>query len=308
MPGWIAAAAAVVGGVVSAQGAKSAANTQANAANHSADIQQNMFNTINSQEAPYRTAGYGAQDQLNYLLGIGTQPGNNGKPLDYNTWAAQQGGNGTQGGYQPTPDGGIRHVIPGGSGQNPAPSQAAYQKYVTGFKQQQQQQNQGGGFGSMLKPFDIDTFHKYSPAYQFQLGQGQQGVLNADSGNAGALSGAAQKDLIGYNQSMADTSFNNAFNQYNQQQNNIYDRLSGIAHLGQNAAANTGAQGTTLAGNQGSAIANAGAAQAAGQVGAANAYSGAVSNASYLPWLMKGSSGGGGGGGGDPVSMNPAVS
>lgn len=302
MPGWIAAAGAVVGGLISASGSQSAADTQANAANHSADIQQNMFNTINSQEAPYRNAGYGAQDQLNYLLGIGS---NGGKPLDYNTWLSQQGGNGTQGGNQPTPDGGIRHIIPGGSGQDPATSKAAYQKYVDGFKQQVQ----NGAYGSMLKPFDIDTFHKYSPAYQFQLGQGQQGVLNADSGNAGALSGAAQKDLIGYNQSMADTSFNNAFNQYNQQQNNIYDRLSGIAHLGQNAAANTGAQGTTLAGNQGSAIANAGAAQAAGQVGAANAYSGAVSNASYLPWLMKsGGGGGGGGGGGDPLSMNPAVS
>lgn len=281
---WVAVA--VVGGAaIGAIGSGVAAHSQQQGAEAAANTTRDQYNKTVALEQPFTNAGYGAQSQLNYLLGIGPSGGNNGQPLDYNTWAAQQGGNGTQGGYRPNPDGGISRVIPGGSGQNPAASKAAYQKYVAGF----QQQNQSGAYGSMLKPFDIDTFHKYSPAYQFQLGQGQQGVLNGDSSNAGALSGAAQKDLIGYNQSFADTSFNNAFNQYNQQQNNIYDRLSGIATRGQNAASGVGTVGSNLAQSTASSQTNAGTAQGAGVMGASNS----LSSIAALPWLKSGGSGAG---------------
>jgi len=126
---------------------------------------------------------------------------------------------------------------------------------------------------------------QFSPAYQFQLQQGQQVVFNQDTPGQGALSGAALKDLIGYNQGMAGTSFNNAFNQYQTQQGNIYSRLANLANLGQNAAANTGQQGTALAGQAAQSATNIGTAQAAGTVGAANAWSGALSNAA-TPWLM----------------------
>jgi hypothetical protein len=101
--------------------------------------------------------------------------------------------------------------------------------------------------------------------------------------------------LIGYNQNMANTAFNNAFNQYQTQQGNIYNRLAGVANLGQNAASNSGAQGANLAASTAQSITNAGSAQAAGQVGAANAYAGAVNNA--IPWLMStGNSGNSGSG------------
>ena len=139
-------------------------------------------------------------------------------------------------------------------------------------------QASGVGYGSLSAPFTAQTFQSMSPAYQFQLQQGQQGVLNSDSSGQGALSGASQKDLIGYNQGMANTSFNTAFNQYQTQQSNIYSRLSNIANLGQNAASNTGQQGTQLAGQQAQSATNIGTALAGGTVGAANAYSGGISN------------------------------
>ena len=37
-----------------------------------------------------------------------------------------------------------------------------------------------GGFGSLLQPFTAQYMQQYSPAYQFQLQQGQQGVLNQE--------------------------------------------------------------------------------------------------------------------------------
>ena len=127
-------------------------------------------------------------------------------------------------------------------------------------------------YGSLLQPFDVEQFYKYEdPGYAFRLQQGTQALRNASGANSGALSGAALKDLLGYNQDMASQEYNNAFNRYQTQQGNIFSRLSSIAQLGQNAAANVGSQGTTLAGNAGQAIANAGAAQGAGIVGAGNA-------------------------------------
>lgn len=100
-----------------------------------------------------------------------------------------------------------------------------------------------GNYGSLLTPFTADYMKQYSPAYQFQMQQGQQGVLNQDANQQGALSGSALKDLMSFNQNYAGTAYNNAFNQYQTQQGNIYQRLAGVSQLGQAAASNTGQQG-----------------------------------------------------------------
>ena len=148
-----------------------------------------------------------------------------------------------------------------------------------------------GSYGSLLSPFTAQTMAQYSPAYNFQMQQGRQGVLNADAGGVGALSGAAQKDLSSFNQNYANTAFNNAFKQYQAQQGNIYSRLAGISQLGQGAASNTGQQGTALAGQSAQSAQNVGTALAGGTVGAANAYSGALSgigNAAIMYGYEKG--------------------
>jgi hypothetical protein len=147
-----------------------------------------------------------------------------------------------------------------------------------------------GGYGSLVTPFTTQNFQQLSPAYNFQLGQGQQNVLNSDAAGAGALSGSAQKDLINYNQSLANTSFNNAFNQYQTQQGDIFSRLSGIANLGQSAASQTAQSGTALAGQAAQSATNIGTAQAGGAVGVSNAISGGLSSAA-LPWLVNGGGG-----------------
>lgn len=138
-------------------------------------------------------------------------------------------------------------------------------------------------FGSFTKPFTVEDFYaNQDPGYAFELQQGQQAVQNSASAGSGAFSGAALKDLIGYSQNYARTGYNDAFNRYQTSQGNIFNRLSDIAHLGQNAAAGVGAQGTTLAGNAGQQTANAGSAAGAGYVGAGNAIGDGLTN--Y--WLM----------------------
>ncbi len=148
-------------------------------------------------------------------------------------------------------------------------------------------------YGSFTQPFDVQQFYNYAdPAYAFNLQQGTQALQNSAAAGSGALSGSALKDLLKYNQDYAGNAYNDAFNRYQTQQGNIFSRLSSLATLGQNSAAGVGAQGTTLAGNAGQAITNAGTAAGSGYVGAGNAASNGLTN--Y--WLMKQFGGGGGGG------------
>jgi hypothetical protein len=147
-----------------------------------------------------------------------------------------------------------------------------------------------GGYGSLNAPFTAGMMEQYSPAYQFQLQQGQAGTLNSQA--QGALSGAALQNLSQFNQNYANTAFYNAFNQYQTQQQNTYNRLSGIANLGETAAGTAGGQGTTLAGQAAQSATNIGTAQAAGTIGAANAAAAGLQSAVPLALLSQNAAGG----------------
>jgi hypothetical protein len=54
--------------------AKSAASSQAGATQYAADVQRQMFETINEQQKPYREAGYGALTRIGEMLPGLTKP------------------------------------------------------------------------------------------------------------------------------------------------------------------------------------------------------------------------------------------
>jgi hypothetical protein len=111
------------------------------------------------------------------------------------------------------------------------------------------------------------------PGYQFQLQTGGQALENANTPGVGALSGPALKSLMSFNQGMAGTNYQNYFNQFQTQQNNIFSRLSGIAGLGQNAAGMLGNNGAQLGTGIAQAQAGAAGSIAGGIVGATNSAS-----------------------------------
>lgn len=214
----------LLGGVLSSKASKSAAQTQAAAANNATDTQLQMFNTQNAQLEPYRQAGYNALSNLQYGLGTG-----------------------------PAPAGSIDAGL--------SPNQFTHQ-------------------------FDAnDLKTNLAPNYQFQLQQGQGAATNALN-VTGGLGGNFAKGLVDYTVNKAGDAYQNAFNNYNTNQSNIFNRLSTIAGYG--AGANQ--QSTALASGLAPAIANsqigAGSAQAAGIVGSANAVTGGLNNA--LGWYTLG--------------------
>ena len=123
------------------------------------------------------------------------------------------------------------------------------------------------------------------PGYQFALQQGGQATRNADTPGVGALSGAALKDLTNFDVGTASQYYNQDFNQFQTQQSNIYNRLSGIAGLGQSAAVGVGNSGTQLGIGAAQSTAAAGASQAGGIVGATNAASTGATNLASLMYL-----------------------
>jgi len=194
-------------------------------------------------------------------------------------------------------------IIGGIGAQSAASQQSAAQQQAAATQQamfntinKQQQPFIQSGYGAnttlsdMMKPGGYLTqqfnptqqqLEQY-PGYQFAQQQGQQATLNADTPGQGAMSGAALKDLTSFATNTAATHYGDYFNQFQTQQNNIFNRLSGLTSIGQNAAANVGSSGTQLGTGVAQAQAAAGGSQAAGTVGAANALSGGLSMAALM--------------------------
>ena len=138
--------------------------------------------------------------------------------------------------------------------------------------------------GQLMQPFGMEQFQQ-SPAYQFNLEQGTDAINKATRARRTNYAPATLQDIGKYSQGMASNEFLNAYNMYNQDQSNQYNRLFGLSQSGQNAAAQTGAFGAHSAQAQGGYLTDAGNAQAAGTVGQANAWTGALGNA-YNAYLM----------------------
>lgn len=104
-----------------------------------------------------------------------------------------------------------------------------------------------GPGGSLTTPFTADMMAKYSPAYQFQLQQGTQAAQRAAAAQGLTGSGGTAKALQRYTQDYAGTAFGRANDIYSQQQRDIYNRLSGVAGMGQTAATEAGKTGVQAA-------------------------------------------------------------
>jgi hypothetical protein len=134
--------------------------------------------------------------------------------------------------------------------------------------------------------FGPDQMAQYlDPSMEFRRRLGEQTTSRMLNVGGGALSGNTLRGLEEFGQNLASTEFGNAFNRFQTERGNIYNTLANIAGMGQGAV-NTGVQaGQNLAAQQTGLLTGQAAAQAAGQVGAANAYSGALGNIGNMAFL-----------------------
>jgi hypothetical protein len=127
---------------------------------------------------------------------------------------------------------------------------------------------------------NADLNANLAPNYDFMLKQGQGATMqNANVGGGGSNVNLANQI---FSQNYAKNAYQDAFNNFQAQQTNIYNRLSGIAGLGMQGA--TGAANAVIGTgtNVASLTSGLGNAQAASQIGMANAYTGGVNNATNM--------------------------
>jgi hypothetical protein len=271
----VGATIAAVGGAASAGigalGAKSAAKTQAKAAQQASDVQLQMFGQTRADLAPFRSYGEGALSPLAKLLGYGDSGAgfDTGAYLTQNQDVAQS--------YQQLASTADGMATLKAAGINSADDYAAYHYKNHG-------KTEGRAITAMTGGDEISKFLESLPGYKFARDQGVKSIGNA-LGSRGQT-GAQAKGIARFVTGLADQTYGEQVN-----------RLAAAAGLGQNAAATTGQLSGQTANNVGQSLIGAGTASAAGTVGATNAIAGGISNLTNLYAANKilGPSGFGGG-------------
>lgn len=142
--------------------------------------------------------------------------------------------------------------------------------------------------GEFNRNFQLSDFQA-DPGYAFRQSEGQKAIDNSAAARGSSLSGATLKALTKYGQDFASNEFNNAYNRWNNDTSNRFNRIAGVAGVGQQAVNQVGAYGQQTASNiaQGnmntannvaSNTIQAGNARASGYVGTANAINGGINN------------------------------
>ena len=105
----------------------------------------------------------------------------------------------------------------------------------------------GGEFGT---PFS-QTNWQQDPGYAFRLSEGQKALERSAAARAGLQSGSALKAAARYGQDMGSQEYQNAFNRYYAERQQMLSPLQSLAGVGQTAAGSLGAAGQNYASNVG---------------------------------------------------------
>jgi hypothetical protein len=148
----------------------------------------------------------------------------------------------------------------------------------------------------LTSPITMDeSTLRNTPGYQFNLTQGLKAAQNSAAARGLGTSGAALKGASTFATGLADSTYQNQFNNAVTNQTNAYNRLKGLVDTGENAAAQTGSAGTAAANTAAGAQIGAGNAQAAGYNAIGSSIAGVANNiggyAAYKGLYSGGSSG-----------------
>jgi hypothetical protein len=308
MPVGAIVGASVIGAGASIIGSSNAADAQTAAADKASAQQAAQYAQTRSDLLPYNTAGQGALNALSYGLGTSsptTATAGTAATPDYNAYLAANPD--VQAAYGSANKASLSQYY----GINSPQEYAAYHYNTYGKNEGRTLPTTGGtaatttaapgassgiAFGSLSKPVSMtEADVQATPGFQFNLNQGLKAVQNSAASRGLGVSGAALKGAASYATGLADSTYQNQFNNAVTNQNNTYNRLLGVANLGENAGATTGALGTQTATNIGNNTIGAGNALAASSNAIGNTISGATSPGSlYLTNALLKSAGGSG--------------
>jgi len=133
-------------------------------------------------------------------------------------------------------------------------------------------------YGAGMRPFTGADLAS-EPGYQFRLGEGVNALNKQAAARGGMMSGRALAEAARYGQDYASNEYNNAFNRYYTQRNQMLNPLQSLLGQAQTTAGNVGTAGQNYAANAGNTIMAGANARASGYVGGANALNQALGGA-----------------------------
>lgn len=276
-----AVAGAVVGGGLSimaanksASAAKSAASTSAKAADAAAQAQLEQYYQTRTDTMPWLTHGMQGNNLLSGLLGlsspeelaqlehtyrkenliVGTDYMPTRENFDFARYRVEHPGvstasddkvwahyqkhyNANEGGFIPS-DAALTSVLPDMTDLT--------SKYTTIINSVT-----GGKTGGLLASFTPeDLTANLDPGYEWRKSQGEKSLLAASAASGMYGSGNMATALTDYGQNQASAEYQNAWNRWNADRNNVYNMVAGVSGTGQTAATtlgNTGANATNAA-------------------------------------------------------------
>jgi hypothetical protein len=143
-----------------------------------------------------------------------------------------------------------------------------------------------------------------TPGYQFTLQQGQLATQNSFAAQGLSASGAAVKGAAQYAEGLASTTYQQQFQNYLNQNQQIYNMLYNQTSMGESAAATAGSQAIQGSANIANTLTSGAAATAGGIMGSANAISGGLGNLNTMAYLYNQGGLFGGSGGQSPGGSN----
>jgi hypothetical protein len=252
----------LVGSAMGASAANKAADAQAKSAEKSIQFQKDT--AVQGRIDSYPWALEGAQAMYMYMDELGIPrpqtpilPDLTQGPLGYNPGAAKpknQPNSMVNTTSQFIPQGGAHNNGGTGMGRNP--------NYMAPGTQTAAAPAPNAIGSPNTIPMTAKKGYQESPGYQFQVQQGEQGVLNNLSALGMKNSGKALKSLETFRQGVANQDYGSWLN-----------RIAGVAGMGQSQVNTNNSMAQNTAQNVGQTMQDAGAARASGYVGAANAWS-----------------------------------
>lgn len=151
--------------------------------------------------------------------------------------------------------------------------------------------------GDLMRSFSMADYEA-DPGYAFRQAEGMKAIERSAAARGGALSGGALRGIQRFGQGLASEEYGRAFDRFQVNQGNRFNRLASLAGVGQTANAALGQAGSNYANaitgisqanatNQGNAILAAGNARASGYAGMGNAIASAPTNYLLFKSLMQ---------------------
>lgn len=290
--------AAIAGSaILGAMSSANAADAQSESAAMSTAEQRRQYDLTRQDQAPWREAGLGGLNKLEYLLGTGetdltrdqvrqnllsqyTQTQNNGTPSNNGLRYIGHEDGGTIAGGR---DYWISAPYTAGTAATSSIDETGLNAAIDAEMARMAEMKADPDYGSLLRDFGLEDFTK-DPGYDFRLSEGEKGINRSLAARGGLFSGAAGKALSRYNQDFASNEYGNAYNRYNTNQGNKFNRLASLAGIGQSATNQIQQAGQNASNNISSNMIGSGNAQASGIMGIGNAISGGLNN--YMQYNM----------------------